>query len=113
LIGGLGQHVPASLSSISVATSPGGVDACVRLARSWRNSRDVRDNYVQAANQVEQQFLLGELTFDPQSIIENDTFLAVERALLRHVENELLEAASPDLLRLAVTRLPRFWAEAE
>jgi hypothetical protein len=113
LSAGLGQHVPASLSSVPVATSPGGVDACVRLARSWRNNRHVRDSYVKAANKVEQEFSLGQLTFDPKSIIENETFLAVERALLRHVENELLEAASPDLLKLAVTRLSHFWAEAK
>src|SRR4051812_17816912 len=46
LIAGLGQHVPASLSSVKVAASPGGADSCVRLARSWRNNRDARDSYV-------------------------------------------------------------------
>ncbi len=80
LIAGLGQHVPASLSSVAVATSPGGVDACVRLARSWRNSRSIRDSYVEAANKVEGEFSLGQAAFDPKSIIENETFLAVERA---------------------------------
>ncbi len=30
---------------------PVGVDACVRLARSWRYGRDVRDSYVAAATQ--------------------------------------------------------------
>jgi hypothetical protein len=111
LIAGLGQQVPASLSSVKVATSPGGVDASVRLARSWRNSRDVRDSYVAAANKVEQEFSLGQLAFDPQNLVENETFHAVERALLRHVENELLDKARPDLLQLAVSRLSRFWAE--
>ena len=112
LIAGLGQQVPASLSSVKVATSPGGIDACVRLARSWRNSRDDRDSYVAAANKVEQEFSLGQLAFEAKSLTEIETFQAVERALLRHVENELLDKARPDLLQLAVSRLSRFWAEA-
>jgi hypothetical protein len=113
LLTGLGQHVPASLSSVKVATSPSGVDACVRLARSWRNSRDDRDSYVAAANKVEQDHNLGQLTFDPKAIAGIETFLAVEKALLRHVEAELLDKARPDLLALATARQPRFWAEVE
>jgi hypothetical protein len=113
LLAGLGQHVPASLSSVKVATSPGGVDACVRLARSWRNSWDDRDSYVAAANKVEQDHNLGQLTFDPKAIAGIETFLAVEKALLRHVEAELLEKARPDLLALATARQSRFWAEVE
>lgn len=113
LIAGLSKHVPASLSSIKVASSPGGVDSCVRLAHSWRNSRDDRDSYVAAANQVEQEFSLAQLAFEPKCLTEIETFHAVERALLRHVETELLNKARPDLLQLAVSRLSRFWAEAE
>jgi hypothetical protein len=112
LIARLGQQVPASLSSVKVATSPSGVDACVRLARSWRNSRDDRDSYVAAANKVEQEFSLAQLAFDPKSLVGVETFHAVERALLRHVEQELLDRAQPDLLQLAVSRLSCFWAEA-
>lgn len=113
LIAGLGQHVPASLSSVRVATSPGGVDACVRLARSWRNSRDDRDSYVAAASKVEQDHNLGQLRFEPSAIGGIETFLVIERALLRHVEAELLEKARPDLLGLATGRQSRFWAEVE
>jgi len=112
LIAGLGKLVPASLSSVKVASSPGGVDSCVRLAHSWRNSRDDRDSYVAAANKVEQEFSLAQLAFDPKRLTGIETFHAVERALLRHVEKELLDKAHPDLLQLAVSRLSRFWAEA-
>jgi hypothetical protein len=112
-ITGLGQHVPASLSSVKVATLPGGIDSCVRLARSWRNSRDDRDSYVTAANKVEQDYNLGQLQFEPKAITGIETFLAVEKALLRHVEGELLEKARPELLALATARQSRFWAEVE
>ena len=112
-ISGLGQHVPASLSSVRVANSPSGIDSCVRLTRSWRNSRDDRDSYVGAANKVEQEFTIGQLRFEPKAITGIETFLAVEKALLRHVEAELLEKARPDLLSLATARQSRFWAEVE
>ena len=42
---------------------------------------------------------------------ENETFLCVERALLVHVENELLKVATPASLQLAEYRLSRFWAD--
>ncbi len=113
LCAALGDQTPRSLATVKKASSPGGADACVRLARSWRNNRDYRDSYVDVANKTEQEFKLGQIAFDPATIIDNETFLAVERVLLRHVEDQLLDAASRDLLRLAVTRLSRFWAEVE
>jgi len=113
LIAALGEHLPSALASVRVAAAPSGADSCARMARSWRNNRDYRDSYVDAANKIEQEFSLGKLAFDPQSIAQNETFLAVERALLRHVENKLLEAASADLLEAAVARLARFWSEVE
>jgi hypothetical protein len=113
LVAGIGQHVPAALASAKVADSPGGVDACVRLARSWRNGREDRESYVAAANKVEQEFALGQLAFDPKSLVGIETFHAVERGLLRYVEAELLDEARPELLALATTRLSRFWADVD
>jgi hypothetical protein len=46
------QH-RATKSASSFATIS--IDACVRLARTWRNSRDARDTYVNVANKVEQE----------------------------------------------------------
>ena len=85
----------------------------MRLARSWRNNRDCRDSYVNAASKVEQDFNIGRLVFNPQSLIEVETFFANERALLHYVEAQLLEAVGVDLLKLAVTRLSCFWAEVK
>ena len=107
----LKKQTPAVLSSVPVASSPGGIDACVRLARTWRNSRDVRDSYVAAANKVEQELGLGQLQLPVEPLKENETFLCVERALLVHTEGELLKSASAALLQLAEYRLSRFWAD--
>ena len=111
LFAALKKQVPSSLSSVPVANSTGGIDACVRLARTWRNSRDVRDSYVTVANKVEQELGLGQLELPVEPLKENETFLCVERALLAHVESELLKAATPALLQLAEYRLSRFWAD--
>jgi hypothetical protein len=112
LFAALKKQVPSSLSSIAVATSTAGIDACVRLARTWRNSRDVRDSYMVVAKKVEQELGLDKLRLPVELLKENETFLCVERALLLYVESELLEAATPALLRLADYRPSRFWADA-
>ena len=93
LFSALKKQVPSSLSSVPVASSTGGVDACVRLTRTWRNSRDIRDSYVTVANKVEQELALGQLELPIEPLRDNETFLCIERALLVHVENELHKAA--------------------
>ena len=107
----LKNQAPSSLSSVSVAHSTGGVDACVRMTRTWRNSREHRDSYVAAANKTEQELALAQLELPVEPLKENETFLCVERALLSHVEVELLKTATPALLQLAEYRLSRFWAD--
>jgi hypothetical protein len=113
LVAALGEHVPAALASAKVAISQGSVNSCVRLARSWRNNRDSRDNYADAANRVEKEFQLDKVAFDPSGIARNETFLAVERASLRYIEERLVHDAGLDLLQVAVVRQSGFWAEFE
>lgn len=112
LIDGLGSSVPAPLGSAQIAAAPNGLDACVRLAKTWRQLRDYRDSYMAASTKVEQEFALGQLAFDPDKIIELETVLAVEKALLQHVEQTLLAAANKETLTLAQSRLSRFWSAA-
>jgi hypothetical protein len=111
LFAALTNQAPSSLSSVSVAHSTGGVDACVRLTRTWRNSREHRHSYIAVANKTEQELALDQLELVVEPLKENETFLCVERALLSHVEVELLKRATPALLQLAEYRLSRFWAD--
>jgi hypothetical protein len=111
LFAALRKQLPSSLASVPVAASTGGIDACVRLAHTWRDSRDVRDSYVTVANKVEQELSLSQMELSVEPLKENETFLCVERALLVHVESELSKAATPALLQLAEYRLSRFWAD--
>jgi hypothetical protein len=111
LFAALKEQMPSSLSSVPVGKSTGGIDACVRLARTWRNTRDGRDSYVTVANRVEQEFSLDQLELPVEPLKKNETFLSAERALLMHVESELLKAATPALLQLTEFRRSRFWAD--
>jgi hypothetical protein len=108
---GLGNAVPSSLASIKIAGTTAAVVACTGLARNWRLRRDVRESYVGASQIVEQDFSLSKLDLDAKKIVAIETFQAVERALLRHVEESLLEKATDDLLALAKSRLASFWAD--
>lgn len=111
LIQQLGDTVPAPLAAVTLAATTSEIDACLALARHWRLRRDTRDSYVAAANRVEHEFALGRLAFDPQRLREIDTFLTLERALLREVETSLYNAAEADLFQFAQARLSRFWSE--
>lgn len=138
LFAALKKNTPSSVSSVSVARSTGGVDACVRLTRTWRNSREHRDSYVAVANKVEQEFSTLFEQWKPFSGAWEDaqtkgnesvrecgsefleqrrgifrqceTLLAVETDLLQYVEGALLRAATPELLELATIRMSGFWA---
>jgi len=113
LISGLGKTAPSNLSSVPAATTPGTTAACVELARAWRLRRDRRDSYVVAALRVEHEFNLAALTFEPKAMVNVETFPAIERALLRHAENRLLEETDGDMLVLAESRKAGFWCDAE
>ncbi|HDR14597.1 MAG TPA: PglZ domain-containing protein [Desulfobacteraceae bacterium] len=112
-ISALGDLVPSKLSSVPVATTPETRDTCIALIRTWRLRRDTRESYVAASQQVEQEFGLAALPFDPETIVQVETFPAIERALLGHVENRLLEHIDGDMLTLAESRLSRFWCDVE
>ncbi len=107
----LGEPVPPSLSSVDVATSPSTVDVCQRLANTWRQTRDNRDGYTTAANSVEQEFSIGDLELNVNQLGEVETFIAVERRLMQHSEDRLLESADEGLLAQAQSRLGRFWSD--
>ncbi len=113
LVAGLGGAVPSKLDSAPIASAPTSRNACMALARAWRLRRDRRGSYIAAATQVEQEFALATVDFDPGAIAEIETFSAIERALLRHVENRLLEATDGEMLNAAESRLSRFWCDVE
>ncbi len=113
LISGLGKTAPSKLASVPVASSPSTANACVELAREWRLRHDRRASYVAAASRVEQEFNLAALPFEAEAIVNVETFSAIERVLLIHAENRLLDKTDGDVLTLAKSRLSRFWCDAQ
>ncbi len=112
-ISGLGEFVPQALSSVPVASTPPTTAACVAVACAWRLRRDRRESYVNAAIRVEQDFNLAALTFKTEAMMNVETFPAIERALVSHAENRLLNETDGDMLTLAESRLSRFWCDVE
>lgn len=101
LLTGLGAAIPSSLASVTVATEPSAMAACVSLARIWRLRRDVRESYDAAAQQIEQalgplSIVIGPSWFEtkdnePWTKDIPEPFLAIEHGLLQHVEQRLLD----------------------
>jgi hypothetical protein len=113
LVQALGDALPDALQTVSVPSSASARDTCVELAQAWRLRRDTRDSYVAAAGAVEKELSLDAMDLNAEAITEVETFGGIERALLRHVENKLLESTDGSLLTLAESRLARFWCDAE
>ncbi len=113
LVQALGDALPDALQTVSVPSSASARDTCVELALAWRLRRDTRDSYVAVAGAVEKELSLDAMDLDAEAITEVETFGGIERALLRHVENKLLESTDGSLLTLAESRLARFWCDAE
>jgi len=109
----LGGGVPSRLESVPIATSPACRDSCQSLARAWRTSHDTRRSYVPAARRIEREFALTDLGFDAEQITSVETFPTVERVLLRHAENRLLQTTDGSLLTLAESRLSGYWCDME
>ena len=112
-ISGLRDAVPSKLGSVQVATSPISREVCIALALTWRLRRDTRESYMVAARQVEHEFAVAALDYNPKAIEEVETFPAIERVLLRYAENRLIEEADGEILTLAESRLSRFWCDVE
>lgn len=112
-IAGLGNAIPAKLASVAAASTSETKDACAALARAWRLRRDTRNSCVTAARQVEREFDIAALEIDQKLIEDIETFEAIEKALLVHAENRLLNKTDSNILTLAKSRLSRFWCDIE
>ena len=101
LVVGLGNKVPSSLASIKIAESPA---ADSRLHPDWPDPGDCGVTCGRATSPPRRRLSRTSRSRSSLStakkIVAIETFLAVERALLRHVEESLLEKATDDLLTL-------------
>lgn len=116
LVAALPEPLPPQLSTVKIANQPTAREACLKLARRWRQQRDLRDSYLSRAAQVEKSLKLAKVEFDPahlNALVQIETFLAVEQKLQDRVTAALLAQASSELVELARLRQSSFWSEAK
>lgn len=87
-------------------------EACVALARTWRQRRDLRDAYSEHADRVEQELRLAGARFSLEAIRRAETFRRVECCLQQEVAAALLAEPSEELVELAQARQASFWSQA-
>lgn len=103
----------ASPAPLETVPYPGGPhrEACVTLARTWRNRRDLQASYAEAARQVEDHLGASQWPLNWNHLRAVETFPSVETCLQAGVEAALVQVVTPDLLALAQERQANLWAD--
>lgn len=109
LIATLHSPIPPQLATIRIATETAPRDACVRLARRWRQDRDLADAYAEHAQRVERELGLANVPLTLDQIRNCDTFATIEKAAETAVEEAWVDAPSPALLDVSDARRRGFW----
>jgi PglZ domain len=110
-IASLKEEGTARLASVKIASKPATRDACIVLARTWRQRRDLAGSYETSANRVEKDLDVAALDVPLQQLVGIETFLTAERKLQELVVQGLLKQASEQLVDVAIARQSSFWAE--
>jgi hypothetical protein len=103
-----GVSLPEPLAARVAPPSP----LVASLGRAWRVRSDRRDSYAAHAERVEKELNLAALAQRHPSLAtpQAETFLALERALLRQTAADLLREATEERIGLAQARQSSFWA---
>ncbi len=109
----LGDHVPASLTSVDLAEQPVAREAAVALVETWRSRRDLVSSYRQWAARTATEIGVGSLTLDLEGLFRSTTFLTVEQKLQQAVEAQLTERATQALLDRVQARQATFWPQVD
>ncbi|WIG59036.1 MAG: hypothetical protein OJF49_001783 [Ktedonobacterales bacterium] len=111
LLASLHPPVPPQLATVNIATELAPREACLRLVRRWRQTRDLADSYADYANRVERELGLSSIPFDLAQLRDCETFAAIETALQTALETTLRDAPSTTLLDLIQQRKRDYWAQ--
>ena len=113
LITTLGEHLPASLTTVEVTQKPAARETTVNLVQTWRLRRDLRASYVALSAEASQQLGLANIDFSLPQLRQVESFLVLEQKLQQAVELALLKEPTDGLVELSQARQSRFWAETE
>ncbi|HEU5369134.1 MAG TPA: PglZ domain-containing protein, partial [Ktedonobacterales bacterium] len=110
LLASLRGPLPPQLVTLTVAPDERARAACLDLARTWRQRRDLDDSYARYASRVEGELGLGGIAFALEQLQGCETFAAIEHTLQTAVESALLAHPSDDLLALVQRRKSGYWS---
>ena len=103
----------SSLDSVPKAQKKGHVDACKKLVNTWRNRSDLKDNYVIAAEKVENDFDLASIEITPKNLIDIETFPWCEKALITYTIDLVLNGDFSKAIEIAESRTRKFWPKID
>ena len=107
----LGQALPEALRNATPAASPVAAGRAAGLAQEWRNRRDIAAAYPAVASAVEKGLHLDSIVFNDPALERMETFLSLERRLLRRVAVRL--ESDPSAAEIAERRQKGFWSEQD
>jgi hypothetical protein len=105
-----GEKRPGNLLSIPIPNVPPPIEKIRKICETWRNRLDYIDSYKNAARTVENELQLNTIPIPIEELFDNETFASVEKKLLDHAEQLLLEKKAAEVLKLAQKRSGMFWA---
>jgi len=79
------------------------------LCAQWRNRLDCRQAYIEAAEEVDLSCGIEALGIPVPLCINRDTFLSMERLILNHSEQAVLDGDGLRALSIAEARISSFW----
>ncbi len=102
---------PDRLLPVRIASEATSREACTLLARNWRERHDYRASYVHHAARIEKELGLERITFELSEIAKVETFLEIEKQLLRGIQTSLLDIPDEDVVAIGRSRQSSFWSE--
>ena len=102
---------PDRLLPVRIASEASSREACTLLARNWRERHDYRASYVHHAGRIEKELGLERITFELSEIAKVETFLEIEKQLLRGIQKSLLDVPDEDVVAIGRSRQSSFWSE--
>ncbi len=104
------DDTPAQISSVPIPNNEVHIEKVQNVCRVWRDRGEYREAYEEAAIDVEEETGLAGLDFETGNLVELKTFPFIERFLLVHAEQRILDGQSSEALELARKRKNSFWS---
>ena len=111
LVSSVGEHLPDSLRNVIPSRNPSFAERLSSLAREWRNRRDIASSYPASSYAIGKALHLDSLDFTDSALESTETFLSLEKRLLRRVAARL--ESDPSAIHVAEKRKKGFWAEQD